>query len=102
MLSPIQTLSAGGQDAENLQLALDATGDAVLVWQRSDGANVRIEARARRAAGVLGPVRTLSAAGQGASDPGLTSTPTATPSSAVAGGMRPTAAGGATNARLSG
>ncbi len=71
VLSPIQTLSAAGQDAENLQLAVDTTGDAVMVWQRSDGATVRIEARTRSAAGVLSPVRTLSAAGQGASDPGL-------------------------------
>jgi hypothetical protein len=65
-LSAVRTLSADGQDASFPQVAVDADGDAVFTWGRSDGANDRIEARARSAAGTLSPVQTLSVAGQNA------------------------------------
>jgi hypothetical protein len=68
-LSSKQTLSAAGQDAQTPQVAVDANGNAVVVWQRSDGTNVRIQARYRSASGTLSSVQTLSAAGQDASDP---------------------------------
>jgi hypothetical protein len=64
VLSAVQTLSSGGQDALNPMVAVDATGDAVFSWARFDGAHYRIQVRARSAAGVLSAVRTLSDAGQ--------------------------------------
>jgi hypothetical protein len=69
VLSPIQTLSGSGQDAFVPQVAVDPQGDAVFTWRRFDGTNWRIQARARSAAGALGPVQTLSAAGQDAFGP---------------------------------
>jgi hypothetical protein len=68
-LSAIQTLSAAGQDAFEPGVAVDGAGDAVFTWQRSDGANLRIQARARTAAGALGAVQTLSSSGQSAYNP---------------------------------
>ena len=54
-----------GHDAFEPQIASDADGDAVAVWQRSDDSgDWRVQARTISAAGVLGPVRTLSAAGK--------------------------------------
>jgi DNA-binding beta-propeller fold protein YncE len=69
ILSPIQTLSASGQHSSLPQLAVDANGDAVFVWQRFDGADLRIQTRSRSAAGTLGSTLTLSAAGQSAESP---------------------------------
>jgi hypothetical protein len=71
-LSPIQTLSAAGQNAQKPQVAVDADGDAVFTWERFDGTHVRIQAVARSAAGALSPVQTLSdsaGAGGDAHDP---------------------------------
>jgi hypothetical protein len=64
-----QVLSAPGQDADSQQVAIDSQGTAVFVWRRFDGANWRIQARARSAAGTLSPVQTLSAPGGSASGP---------------------------------
>jgi len=69
VLSPVQTLSDPGQNADNPQVAVDADGNAVFTWTRSDGANSRIQARARSAAGVLSSVQTLSSSGQSATEP---------------------------------
>ena len=55
MLGPLHDLSAAGQDAYEPQIASDAEGDAVAAWGRD-----RIQARTISAAGVLGPVQTLS------------------------------------------
>jgi hypothetical protein len=63
-LGPVQTLSSSGRDAAQPRVAVDADGEAVIAWSRHDGANFRVQARARTAAGVLGPVQTLSAAGK--------------------------------------
>jgi hypothetical protein len=68
-LSPVLTLSKSGQNAENPQVAVDAGGDAVFVWRRYDGANYRVQTRARSAAGTLSPVQTLSSSGQIAANP---------------------------------
>src|SRR4051794_8685611 len=57
-------LSASGQNARAASLAVDDVGDAVFAWRRFDGSDDRIQAQTRSAAGVLGPVRSLSAAGQ--------------------------------------
>jgi hypothetical protein len=68
-LGPVQTLSPAGQDAVNASVSIDANGDALVVWERSDGTKSRIEARHRSADGTLGPVQKISAAGQDAFDP---------------------------------
>jgi hypothetical protein len=69
ILSPIQTLSPSGQHAALPQVAVDANGNAVFVWQRSDGTNLRIQTRVRSSAGTLSSTQSLSAAGQDASYP---------------------------------
>jgi hypothetical protein len=73
VLRSVQTLSIAGQDADSPRVAVDATGDALVVWSRPDGTGpfggdgcVRIQARTRSAGGVLGPVLTLSPPGQNA------------------------------------
>ena len=53
----------------DLGVAIDDDGDAVFTWQRFDGANNRIQALARSAAGALSAVQTLSDAGQNAFNP---------------------------------
>jgi hypothetical protein len=63
VLGPIRTLSAAGQPAIGAEVASDADGDAVAVWERSDGLDWRAQARTISAAGVLGPIRTLSRSG---------------------------------------
>ena len=65
-LSAVQTLSGAGQHADGAQVAVDADGDAVLTWQRFDGTDYRVQARARSSAGTLGGVQTLSGAGHSA------------------------------------
>ena len=68
-LSGVQNLSPTGQDASFPQVAVDADGDAVFSWTRSDGANDRVQTRARSSAGTLSVVQNLSDPGQPASDP---------------------------------
>jgi uncharacterized protein YheU (UPF0270 family) len=68
-LSAVQTLSAAGQNASAPEVAVDLNGNAVFTWSRSDGANSRIQARARSAAGALSAVQTLSASGHDAGLP---------------------------------
>ena len=68
VLGPVLTLSAAGQHAARPRVAMDADGNAVFTWLRSDGTNERVQARARSAAGALSAVQTLSAPGQHASD----------------------------------
>src|SRR3954451_560852 len=66
-LSPVQYLSEVGQNAQGPRVAVDADGDAVFTWARSDGTNLRVQARQRSATGALSrPVQTLSTAGQDA------------------------------------
>jgi hypothetical protein len=65
-LSAVQDLSSAGEDAFGPQIAVDATGDAVVTWEGFDGTNSRIRARTRSSAGALGVIDTLSAAGQNA------------------------------------
>jgi hypothetical protein len=67
VLGPVQTLSAAGRSAERPQVAVDADGDALVVWRRGDDGAV--QARARSAPGALAPVQTLSPAGQNAVEP---------------------------------
>ena len=67
--SPVQTLSDPGQSAAEPNLAIDGSGNALAVWQRSDGASARIEVRARASEGALSPVQTVSDGGEDASAP---------------------------------
>jgi hypothetical protein len=66
---PVQNLSPSGQNASGGQVAVNAEGSALVVWQRFDGAVFRVQARTRSPIGTLGPVETLSAAGQSAFTP---------------------------------
>jgi hypothetical protein len=66
---PVETLSAAGTDASQPQIALDAGGNAVAVWTRSQGGQVRVEAAARPAGGSFGAVQTISGSGQNADTP---------------------------------
>jgi len=66
---PAQDLSVAGNSASVPQIALDAHGNAIAVWQRSNGANSIVQAAFRPAGGSFGAAQNLSAAGQHASDP---------------------------------
>ena len=68
-LGAIATLSAAGQDAYNTEVGVEDNGDGVVVWERFDGADFRIQARSVAASGVLGAVSTISIAGENALDP---------------------------------
>ena len=70
-LGSVHTLSPAGGAANSTRVAIDADGDAVVVWTRLDGTHPRVQARRISAAGALGPVRTLSLAGQTATNPEL-------------------------------
>ena len=65
-----EDLSASGQNAEEPQVALDAQGNAIAVWRRSNGSHFVVQA-ARRAAGApfFSAPQDLSAAGQTAHNP---------------------------------
>ena len=61
----MHTLSVAGDSAFNPQVAVDADGDAIVVWTRLHG-RVIAEAARISAAGVVGPVVELSPAGEDA------------------------------------
>jgi hypothetical protein len=61
-LGPILTLSQAGPYAQNQKVAIGANGDAVITWNSYDGKNTRVQAITLSAAGVLGPLLTLSEA----------------------------------------
>ncbi|WP_028062460.1 hypothetical protein [Solirubrobacter soli] len=63
-VGPIITLSAGGQDAIQPRVAMDANGDAAFIWTRGVLGSRRVQARSLSPAGVLSAVRTLSLVGQ--------------------------------------
>jgi hypothetical protein len=48
-LTAVQTLSAAGQDADHAQVAVDQLGNAVMAWERFDGAYYRAQAGRLRA-----------------------------------------------------
>jgi hypothetical protein len=68
-LTPTQLLSIAGEDAVDPHVAVDATGDAIVVWQRSDGTHSRVQARTRSSTGTYGPALTLSPSGFDAQAP---------------------------------
>ena len=67
------TLTPSGPSARDPQVAIDADGDAVFTWQRFEGDADRAQARTRTAAGVLGAITNLSAAGDDAYAPRVAS-----------------------------
>ena len=69
VLGGLLPISAAGQDGHYSQVAIDAVGDAQVVWERFDGTNNRIQTRSLSAAGVRGSVTTISDAGQDANFP---------------------------------
>jgi DNA-binding beta-propeller fold protein YncE len=72
---PLGALSSGTGPVDEPQVAVDASGDAVYVWEISEGTLCsggpceRIQTRSRSAAGVLSPVQTISTQGQSQSLP---------------------------------
>src|SRR4051812_25276179 len=79
----LQTISAAGQNASRPQLSIDATGDAVAVWERSDGTNLRVEAAIRPAAGSFGGAQVLSDPGQDGFEPAVGAGPDVDANAAV-------------------
>jgi len=68
-LSPVQPLSAPGENASQPQVGVDPAGNAVYAWTRFDGSSpgtgccFRVQSRRRTAAGVLSPIQFVSPAG---------------------------------------
>jgi hypothetical protein len=67
-LSPTD-LSAPGQEANDPQIAVDGAGNAVAIWERSNGTNLIIQSATRPAGGSFSAPVDLSAPQQDASDP---------------------------------
>jgi hypothetical protein len=67
--APPVDLSQAGRDATEPQLAVDAAGDAVAVWARSNGAHTVIQAAARPAGGGWTSARDLSDSERNATEP---------------------------------
>jgi hypothetical protein len=64
-------VSDAGRDGYEPQVAVDSSGNSLMVWTRSDGTNLRIEARFRAADGTFGATATISQAGRDAYQPQL-------------------------------
>jgi hypothetical protein len=62
-------VSDAGRDAFEPQVAVDSSGNSLMVWTRSDGTNLRIQARFRAADGTWGATATISQAGRDAYQP---------------------------------
>lgn len=71
-----QSLSLPSSQASDEHLAVNAHGDAVVVWQRSDGTFDRIQVARRPAGGTWGAPVTLSADGVNAEEPDVAIGPT--------------------------
>ncbi|MFI4993423.1 MAG: choice-of-anchor Q domain-containing protein [Solirubrobacterales bacterium] len=71
----VASVSEEGQSAHAPQVAVDAAGDAVAVWARSNGSNDVVQAAIKPAGGVWGSPATLSAAGEEASEAQIAVTP---------------------------
>jgi hypothetical protein len=67
-LSPV-TVSDAGQDAYEPQIAQDASNNSLMVWTRSDGTNLRIQAKLRAVDGTFGATQTISVSGRDAYEP---------------------------------
>jgi hypothetical protein len=63
----IQQISPTGQVTQNPQVAVDSSGNAIVIWEQFDGSNWRTMSRRRSSGGTFGSTKTLSASGQDAS-----------------------------------
>jgi hypothetical protein len=63
------TLSAPGANGEDPDVAVDSDGDALAVWERSNGSNLVVQAAWLPRAGAPGAVMNLSADGRDAAEP---------------------------------
>jgi hypothetical protein len=63
-----QDLSATGHDATFPRIALDGQGNAVAVWERSNGTNQIVQAAVRPAGGTFGDAKDVSALGRNSVD----------------------------------
>lgn len=66
--SPVN-LSDPGQSASQPQIASDPSGNLLVVWTRSDGTNLRIQASFKSSGGSFGAPATISNAGFDATEP---------------------------------
>ncbi len=62
-------VSDAGQNAFEPQVAEDSSGNSLMVWTRSDGTNIRIQAKFRSANGTWASTATISPAGRDAYEP---------------------------------
>ncbi|WP_245734496.1 PKD domain-containing protein [Nocardioides exalbidus] len=69
--SPVETLSAAGQSANGVRVAIDDSGTAAVVWSRSDGATIRIQASTHAVGGTWTTPVTLSEVGGDAISPAI-------------------------------
>ena len=71
VLGPVETLSVAGQWDDDPQVATDADGDSVVVWNHSEGSSRWIQEQAVSSSGARGPLQDLSlpAAPGGTADP---------------------------------
>lgn len=67
--SALPDLSAAGRDASQPQVAIDPAGEAIAVWQRSDGNNTIVQSAARLPGGAFAASPDLSVAGRDANAP---------------------------------
>ncbi len=69
------SLTADGENASAPAVAMDAAGDAIALWSRSDGANIRVEASTAPAGGSFSAPAALSEAGEDAGSPQVAMAP---------------------------
>jgi hypothetical protein len=62
-------VSDAGRDAFDPQVAVDSSGNSLMIWTRSDGTNLRIQAKTRAPDGTWGPTATISQSGRDAFEP---------------------------------
>jgi hypothetical protein len=62
-------VSDAGQDAFDPAVAVDSSGNSLMLWARSDGTNARIQAKLRAPDGTWGPTTTISQLGRDAFEP---------------------------------
>jgi len=79
------TVSASGGDASAPDVSIDNSGNAIVVWQRSDGTNLRVQAAIRSpgSGGTFGAISTLSAPGQDGFEPKAAAGPSTDNNAAV-------------------
>jgi hypothetical protein len=67
--APTTALSAAGENASGSRVAIDDSGNGIVVWHRDDGSLDRVQYRARPAAGPWGPLTHVTAATLDAENP---------------------------------